>query len=80
MVDCQYCHITVEHQFIEGEHKDQCPKFPIACPNKCEVDNIPREDIDEHRKMCQFEEATCPNDCGTTLQRRYNPHQDGVSA
>ena len=36
-VDCQYCHITGEHQFIEGEHKEQCPKFPIACPNKCVV-------------------------------------------
>ncbi|XP_065917309.1 hyaluronan mediated motility receptor-like [Dysidea avara] len=71
IVDCQYCHITGEHQFIEGEHKDQCPKFPIACPNKCEVDNIPREVIDEHRKMCPLEEVTCPNDCGMTLQRRY---------
>ena len=71
LVDCQYCHITGEHQLIEGEHKEQCPKFPIACPNKCEVDNIPREDIDEHRKMCPLEEVTCPNDCGATLQRRY---------
>ncbi|XP_065916948.1 putative leucine-rich repeat-containing protein DDB_G0290503 [Dysidea avara] len=71
MVDCQYCHITGEHQLIEGEHKDQCPKFPIACPNKCEVDNISREDIDEHRKMCPLEEVTCPNDCETSLQRRY---------
>ena len=71
MVDCQYCHITGEHQFIEGEHKEQCPKFPIACPNKCEVDKIPHEDIDEHRKMCPLEEVTCPNDCGATFQRRY---------
>ncbi|XP_065916949.1 TNF receptor-associated factor 3-like [Dysidea avara] len=71
MVDCQYCHITGEDRFIEGEHKDQCPKFPIACPNKCEVDNIPREDIDEHKKMCPLEEVTCPNNCGANLQRRY---------
>ena len=70
-VDCQYCHITGEHQFIEGEHKRQCPKFPIACPNKCEADNIPREDIDKHRKMCPLEEITCPNDCGMTLQQQY---------
>ena len=70
-VNCQYCHITGEHQFIEGEHKDQCPKFPIACPNKCEANSIPREDIDEHRKMCPLEEVTCPNDCGMTLQQQY---------
>ena len=70
-VDCPYCHITGEHQFIEGEHKEQCPKFPIACSNKCEVDNIPREDIDEHRKMCPLEKITCPNNCGISLQRQY---------
>ncbi|XP_065887461.1 TNF receptor-associated factor 3-like isoform X1 [Dysidea avara] len=70
-VECQYCHITREHQFIENEHKEQCPKFPIACPNKCKADNIPREDIDEHRKMCPLEEVTCPNDCGMTLQQQY---------
>jgi len=73
MVDCQYCHLNGEHKFIVGEHKDQCPKFPIACPNKCEVDNIPREDIDEHKKICQLEKVTCPNDCGMTLQQRYIP-------
>ena len=70
-VDCQYCHITGEYQFIEDEHKEQCPKFPITCPNKCEADNILREDIDEHRKMCPLEEVTCPNDCGMTLQQQY---------
>ncbi|XP_065887532.1 TNF receptor-associated factor 2-like [Dysidea avara] len=70
-VDCQYCHITGEHQFIEGEHNERCPKFPIVCPNKCEADNIPREDMDEHRKMCPLEVVTCPNDCGMTLQRQY---------
>ena len=69
-VDCHYCHVTGEHQFIEGEHKVQCPKLPIACPNKCEADSIPREDIDEHRKMFPLEEVTCPNDCGRILQQQ----------
>ncbi|XP_065908111.1 myosin-13-like [Dysidea avara] len=69
-VDCQYCHIKEEYQFIEGEHKEQCPKFPIACPNKCEADNICREDIDEHRKMCPLEKATCPNECGISVLRK----------
>jgi len=70
-VDCQYCHITGEHQFIEGEHKEQCPKFPIACSNKCQADNILRENIDEHKKMCPLEKVTCPNDCGISLQQQY---------
>ena len=68
-VDCQYCHIAGEFQVIEGEHKEACPKFPIPCPNKCEADYIPREDIDDHRMTCPLEEVICPNDCGMRLQR-----------
>jgi len=58
-VDCQYCHITGEHQFIEGEHKGQCHKFPTACPNNCEVDNLLRENIGEHLKICPLELIEC---------------------
>ena len=36
-VNCQYCHDIGEHQFIEGQHKEECPKLPLPCPNKCEV-------------------------------------------
>ena len=58
-IDCQYCRITGEHQFIEGEHKEQCPKFPLPCPNKCEVGNVRREDKEEHRKKCPLEMVQC---------------------
>ena len=58
-VDCQYCHITGEHQFIEGEHKKQCPKLPLPCPNKCEVGSVPCEDTEVHRKECPLEMVQC---------------------
>ncbi|XP_065902250.1 TNF receptor-associated factor 4-like [Dysidea avara] len=58
-VDCQYCHITGEHQFIEGEHKEQCPKLPISCLNKCGVGSLPREDMEAHRKECPLEMVQC---------------------
>ena len=54
-VNCQYCHDTGEHQFIEGQHKEECPKRPIPCPNKCEVGSVPREDMEAHRKECPLE-------------------------
>jgi len=69
-IDCQYCHITDEYQNIEGEHKEQCPKLPLLCPNKCEVLNIPREEMDEHRNTCPLEEINCINKCGNTLLRK----------
>lgn len=58
-VICKYCHITDEKQFIEGEHKKQCPKLPVACPNKCEVVSVPRSDNEEHLKMCPLESIQC---------------------
>ena len=55
-IDCQYCHIEGEH---EGEHKEQYPKFSITCPNKCEVDRVPRDVVEEHMKMCPLELIQC---------------------
>ena len=58
-VNCQYCHDTGEHQFIEGQHKEECPKLPLPCPNNCEVKNIPREDMEAHKKNCRLERIQC---------------------
>ena len=44
-LECQYCQLPGEYQFIEEKHKKECPKFPINCPNECEVGSIPREDM-----------------------------------
>ena len=40
MVTCQYCGVDGEYQLIEGEHKELCPKFPLPCPNKCDVGSV----------------------------------------
>ena len=69
-VDCQYCHIIGEYQFIMGEHKEQCPKVPLPCPNKCQAASIFREDIEEHRKECPLEDVQCLNVCGEMLKRQ----------
>ena len=58
-VNCQYCHDTGEHQLIEGQHKEECPKLPLPCPNKCEVGSVPREDMEAHRKECPLEMIQC---------------------
>ena len=58
-VNCQYCHDTGEQQFIEGQHKQECPKLPLPCPNKCEVGSVPREDMEVHKKECPLEMIQC---------------------
>ena len=60
-VSCQYYHDTGEHQFIEGQHKEECPKLPLPCPNKYhKVRSIVREDMEAHRKKeCPLEMIQC---------------------
>ena len=68
-VSCSLCCTSGERYFIEGQHKHDCPKFPLACPNKCGA-TLFRENVDEHRKICAMEEVDCPNNCGMSLQRQ----------
>ena len=70
-VTCQYCHDTGEHQHIEGKHKEECPRFPVPCPNKCKVKAVPREDMEKHRAECLLEVVNCSNNCGEKLERWY---------
>ena len=58
-VECQHCHTTGQYQLIEGEHKDQCPKFPIQCPNHCTIGTVCREELDAHKKVCPLEVICC---------------------
>ena len=62
MVNCHYCHTAGENQFIKGKHKDGCHKFPLCCPNKCEVSSVPCEDMEAHRKKCPLEVIPCEYD------------------
>ena len=60
-VNCQYCHDTGKHQFIEDQHKEECRKLPLPCPNKCEVEIIHCEDMEGHRKECPLDSTYVKN-------------------
>ena len=69
---CQHC--DFESTFEVGiQHEDECTKYPVPCPNKCEVRlvsqaspssvtricMIPRCDIEKHRAECPLELVAC---------------------
>ena len=39
-VNCQYCNVQGEYQFIEGDHLGECPMLSSPCPNNCGFVNI----------------------------------------
>ena len=72
-INCPHCNLSGRHHFITGDHMRECPKVIIACPNHCETDNILREDMDEHRKVCSLEVVSCKYmklGCGTRMARK----------
>ncbi|XP_065914867.1 TNF receptor-associated factor 3-like [Dysidea avara] len=58
-VYCKCCHIAGERRFIEYDHKEQCLKFPVPCPNMCEVASVLRYQIEEHLELCPLEVVPC---------------------
>ena len=59
LTNCPYCGIVGKHQYIEGTHKRQCYRFPVQCPNKCEIRNVPSKHLKEHMKACPLEVVQC---------------------
>ena len=72
-IDCQYCQLSGEYHLIEGQHKEECPKLPMCCPNECDAGNIPQEDMEGHRQKCPLEVVQCEYysvGCHATMVRK----------
>ena len=70
--NCKYCNARIEQRLISSKHKEECLKFPLPCPNKCKIGNIPREKLQKHLSdECILQNVKCSNKCGITLQRQY---------
>jgi len=71
---CSHCSKDFNFDIIKS-HYGNCPRYPIGCPNRCELMKIPREEIEIHLKelcsaalvSCPYKEAGCKHKCP-----RYN--------
>ena len=57
---CKNCH---------SEEQCDCHTITLACPNKCGVDNIPQDDINEHKRNCPLEMVQCDK-CEEQIARK----------
>ena len=80
-VECAYCHEKIKQQFMSDIHLNECPKFPLLCPNGCKrKEKILREDMEAHRNTCPLELISCQYHkvgCGARIMRkRKKQHED----
>ena len=59
-VKCEYCNTTGSYQWINSSHCEECPKYPVECPNHCEVGHVRREEISGHLEECPLAIVECP--------------------
>ena len=55
---CQHCDITAAREVISSQHKGNCKKLPIPCPNNC-GETITADNLTEHRDTCPCETIEC---------------------
>ena len=70
---CQHCGEEDTYQTITEKHYDECPSYPLDCPNKCGVRGIMRSKMGQHRSKCPLEPVNCPfqeTGCQATLLRK----------
>ncbi|XP_065912310.1 uncharacterized protein [Dysidea avara] len=71
-VECQYCSSTGSYQWINGSHQEDCPKYPMECPNHCDIGQVTREEMSVHLEKCPLAIVKCPFavvDCDSIVRR-----------
>lgn len=58
-VKCEYCQLPGEHHFIVDQHMEQCPKLPLSCPNDCGLENIEKNELENHLRKCPMQKIHC---------------------
>ena len=57
---CEYCGHVDKYQWIRGGHQLECPRYPIECPNHCDVGYVRRDIMDAHLEVCPLAIVKCP--------------------
>ena len=56
---CKYCSLVSTHKEVTGAHLEECPNYPLNCPNKCGAGGITRSTVPAHREVCPLQRVEC---------------------
>ena len=68
-IHCPYCPVVVMRGGMT-EHASECPNRPIVCKHCKKYTATPTDMAEKHRPVCPKFPVSCPNKCGTKIQRK----------
>ena len=91
--ECEHCGHKDTYTAITGknergtffkqpkDHYSECPEYPLACPNRCDVTGIRRRAMPNHHSSCPLELLDCPFiDAGCTEKIARKDMEDHMAA
>jgi len=58
---------------MSSSHEEECPKYPVECPNHCETGRVRREEMSGHLEECPLAIVKCPYaavGCDSVVRRK----------
>ena len=56
---CKYCLYKATYDDVSTKHYSKCAKYPIPCPNECDIGNVERAEMEEHLSKCPLQLVDC---------------------
>ena len=73
---CEHCQLLNTWLTITQHHYPVCDKYPVPCPNQCDVGEIERKQLEDHLSICPLQVIDCTFQfvgCKVSLPRREMP-------
>jgi len=75
IVPCIYCKESIRYNGIQ-DHEEVCVRFPVQCPNGCNIKKIERRKVQNHRLICSMELLPCRLGCKEMIHRKNFDHHN----
>ena len=60
IIECRHCQYRGEFCYVVYQHLEECPRFPLPCPNRCNSGiTILRKNLTAHEKACPLAKVKC---------------------
>ena len=70
---CQYCGFKSTYEEVCNKHWPECAKYPLPCPNKCDIAKVQRGSLEQHLNECPLQQVECEfchAGCREKIQRK----------